>query len=120
MSSSTDESEIRETINHYAEGIRTANAENLKNAFHEMAILCGYLGDELVTAPIVGLYEWVDSNPAPETYSCAVLEIGITNRVAVAKVRETEPHAEWIDYFHLLKAGDKWSIVSKLWDAEAS
>jgi len=23
-----------------------------------------------------------------------------------------------IDYFHLLKVGGQWSIVSKLWDAE--
>jgi hypothetical protein len=23
-----------------------------------------------------------------------------------------------IDHFHLLKIGERWSIVSKLWDAE--
>jgi hypothetical protein len=26
-------------------------------------------------------------------------------------------HGPVIDYFHLLKVGDTWSIVSKLWDA---
>ena len=120
MSSATDESAIRETVNYYAEGMRTARVETLKQAFHTQAILCGYLGDELITAPIEGLYEWVEANPAPGTYDYAVLEIEIMNRVAAARVREREPHGSWIDYFHLLKVGDKWWIVSKLWDAEAT
>ena len=107
MSFTTDESEIRQTIDYYSDGMRTANVESLKNAFHDQAILCGYLGDELITAPIDGLYEWV-------------MEIVITNRVAAATIRETESHGDWIDYFHLLKVGDRWWIVSKLWDAAAT
>jgi hypothetical protein len=27
-------------------------------------------------------------------------------------------HGVVIDHFHLLKIGERWSIVSKLWDAE--
>ena len=27
-------------------------------------------------------------------------------------------HGVVIDHFHLLKVGERWSIVSKLWDAE--
>ena len=33
-------------------------------------------------------------------------------------IRETDLHGGVIDYLHLLKVGDDWSIVSKLWDAE--
>lgn len=119
MTPATDENQIRETINRYAEGMRTADVEILKHAFDRQAILCGYLGDEMITAPIEGLYDWVNSNSAPETYSCAILDIEITNRVAAAKIRETDSHGTVIDYFHLLKVSDKWWIVSKLWDAEA-
>lgn len=117
MNTSNDESGFRETINYYSEGMRTANVETLKKAFHEQAILCGYLG-EMIAAPIEGLYEWVGSNPAPDTYNCSLLDITITNRVAAASVRETDPHGDVIDYFHLLKVSDRWRIVSKLWDAE--
>ena len=119
MSSSTDESEIRKTINYYSEGMRTAKVEILKNAFHKQAILCGYLGDEMIAAPIEGLYDWVDSNPAPDNYKCSILDIEMTNRVAAATVRETDSHGDVIDYFHLLKVGDKWWIVSKVWDGES-
>lgn len=117
MNLSTEESGIRDAINHYGEGMRTANVEILKKAFHEVAILCGYLGDEMIAAPIEGLYDWVNSSPAPEGYELSILAIEITGRVASAKVRETDAHGDFIDYFHLLRDGERWWIVSKAWDA---
>ena len=118
MSASNDEDQIRETINNYSAGMKTADVETLKKAFHQLAILCGYLGDDLIAAPIQGLYDWVEATGLPEGYSCTVLGIEITGRVATAKLRETDTHGDVIDYFHLLKEGDRWSIVSKIWDAE--
>src|SRR4030095_14351793 len=107
MHSSTEETAIRNTINYYAEGMRTGSVETLKQGFHQQAILCGYLGDEIIAAPIEGLYDWVSSNPAPaangETFSCSILGIEITGRVATATVRESGHDADVIDYFHLLK-----------------
>ncbi len=115
---SSDDHGIREAIDHYARGMETANVETLREAFHDLAILCGYLGDELITAPIAGLYDWVGSNPPPEEFSFWILAIDITGRVAAAKARETDSHGTVVDHFHLLKEGDRWRIVSKLWDSE--
>jgi hypothetical protein len=42
----------------------------------------------------------------------------VTGRVASAKVRQHDAHGAVIDHFQLLKVGEHWSIVSKLWDAE--
>ena len=124
MNSSTEEIAIRETINYYAEGMRTGSVETLKQGFHQQAILCGYLGDEMIAAPIEGLYDWVNSNPAPvetgEIFSCSTLVIEVTGRVATATVRETGHEGDVIDYFHLLKDKNRWWIVSKLWDAESN
>jgi len=123
MDKPSDERGIREAIAFYAEGMRTGNSETMRQGFHEQAILCGYLGDEVMAAPIAALYDWVDANPAPaatgEPFSCEVLAIEVTNRVAAATVREIDHHGTVIDHFHLLKVGERWSIVSKLWDAEA-
>src|SRR5215471_12751543 len=109
MNSSAEENGIREAIDYYAEGMRTGNLEILKKGFHQQAILCGYLGDEKIAAPIEGLYDWVSSNPAPaetgEAFGCAILAIAITGRVASATVRETSHEGDVIDYFHLLKDG---------------
>ena len=122
MNGSSEENGIREAINYYVDGMRTGSVESLKKGFHQQAILCGYLGDEMIAAPIEGLYEWVDSNPAPSTtgevFDCSIFSIEITGRVAAAKVRENSHEGNVIDYFHLLKVGDRWWIVSKLWDAE--
>lgn len=122
MDAPSEERGIREAIGHYAEGMRNGHIDTLKEAFHEQAILCGYLGDELIAAPIVALYDWVGGNPAPavsgEPFNCEVLEIKITNRVATAAVRETDQHGAVIDHFHLLNVSERWWIVSKLWDAE--
>lgn len=78
MNYSIEENAIRETINHYAEGMRTHNVEILKQGFHSQAILCGYLGDEILAVPIEGLYEWVQSNPAPaetgEIFDCSICQ----------------------------------------------
>ncbi len=123
MNSSTEETAIRETITYYVEGMRTCNVEILKQGFHQQAILCGYLGDEMIAAPIEGLYDWVNSNPAPaktgEIFGCSILVIEVTGRVATATVRETGHEGTVIDYFHLLSDKNRWWIVSKLWDAES-
>jgi len=118
MSLSNEENRIRETINYYSEGMRTADVQVLKKAFHQLAILCGYIGDEMIAAPIQGLYDWVESNTVPEAYTCSVLGVEITGRAAAATVRETDLHGDVIDYFHLLKVGERWWVVSKVWDAE--
>ncbi len=122
MNNSSEENGIREAINYYAEGMRTGSVEILKKGFHQQAILCGYLGDEMIAASIEGLYDWVESNPAPaetgEAFGCAILAIEVTGRVAAATVRETSHEGDVIDYFHLLRDTDRWWIVSKLWDAE--
>ena len=122
MNMSSDENGIREAISYYAEGMRTGSVEILKEGFHQQAILCGYLGDEMIAAPIEGLYDWVNSNPAPaatgEVFGCSILAVEATGRVAAATVRETSHEGAVIDYFHLLKDRDRWWIVSKLWDVE--
>lgn len=122
MTTSLDEQGIREAITCYAEGMRTGDVETLKRGFHGQAILCGYLGDDLIAGPIAELYDWVAANPAPaatgDAFSCDTLAIDVTGRVATARVRERDHHGAVIDHFHLLKVGGQWSIVSKLWDAE--
>jgi len=122
MDTSLEEQAIREAIGYYAEGMRAGSAEVMKRGFHEQAILCGYLGDDLIAGPIAELYAWVESNPAPsatgDRFECQVVGVEVTGRVASATVRETDHHGTVIDHFHLLKVGDRWAIVSKLWDAE--
>jgi len=76
----------------------------------------------LKVLPAAFAVNWVAATPAPaatgDPFSCETLGIEMTGRVATARVRERDHHGVVIDHFHLLKVGDRWSIVSKLWDAE--
>ena len=68
--------------------------ETRKRGFHEQAIPCGELSDDLVAIPIAGLYDWVTANLAPaatvDPYPCETLGIEMTGRVATARVRESD------------------------------
>ena len=57
MDVSPEERAIRETVQHYVEGMRTHKVDGLKQGFHQQAILCGYLGDDMIAAPIQALYD---------------------------------------------------------------
>src|SRR6185295_12975427 len=122
MDKLTDDQGIRAAIGHYAEGMRTHNVNALKRGFHDQATLCGYLGDDVIAGPIAVLYDYVAANPSPDAagvpYACDILRIDVTRRAASVMVRE-DYHGVGIDYFHLIKIGDQWSIVGKLWDSEA-
>ena len=82
MTTSFDENGIREAIAFYAEGMRTGDVATLKRGFHEQALLCGYLGDDLIVGPIAELYGWVAANPARaatgDPFSCETLAIEMT------------------------------------------
>jgi hypothetical protein len=79
-------------------------------------------GDDLIAGPISELYNRVAANPAPaatgDPFSCETLGLEMTGRAATARARESDHSGVVIDPFHLLKVGERWSIVSKLWDAE--
>ena len=110
MTNSLDEQGIREAIASYVEGMRTGDVETLKRGFHEQAILCGYLGDDLIAGPIAALYDWVAANPAPaatgDPFSCETLGIEITGRVGTARVPESDHHGVVMGHFHLSKGGE--------------
>jgi len=45
---------INQAINFYIEGLREGSVETLKQAFHEQATMCGYLGETMMIMPIQG------------------------------------------------------------------
>ena len=83
---------IRQAINFYIEGLREGSVETLKEAFHTEATMCGYRGETLLVVPIQGLYDFVNSNPAPaktgEPFSASVAAIEVAGSVASAKITE--------------------------------
>ena len=118
MTISSDEVAIHRTIAQYSEGMRTGDVETLRKAFYEVAILCKNLGEEIIVAPIEELYDRVDANGTASDYSCSVLGIEITGRLAAARIRERDLYSEVIDDLHLAKVSNRWRIISKISDVK--
>jgi hypothetical protein len=115
---------IRQAINFYIEGLRVGSVETLKQAFHEQATMCGWLGEDLLIVPIQGLYDFVSSHDAPaksgEQFEASVAAIEVAGTVASAKI--TEKSYQGFDFttlFQLLKIEGRWWIVGKVFNVEA-
>lgn len=118
----TDEQGIRDTIDHYVEGLRTGDVETLKLGFHEQAVMSGYMGESVMVTPIQGLYDFVADTAPPvesgDSYRCEIQGISVTGNIATVEIREQKYLGyDFIDFFHLLKIDGRWWITSKLFQA---
>jgi len=85
--------------------IREARAASALN--HPNIITIHDIGEAKGTHFIA--YEFVDGRTLRDVARSAPLDAATAIDIGIEVV---------IDHFHLLKVGERWSIVSKLWDAE--
>lgn len=124
IATALEEDGIRQTINFYIEGLREGSVETLKEAFHEQATMCGYLGETMMTVPIQGLYDFVASHDAPaktgEPFSASVTAIEVAGSVASAGITEKSYQGfDFTTFFHLLKIDGRWWIVGKVFNVDS-
>lgn len=123
IGTSMAEDGIRQAVNYYIDGLREGSVEILKQAFHEQATMCGYLGEDLLVVPIEGLYDFVAAHPAPaqsgEPFSAEIVSLEVAGSVATAKIAEKSYQGfNFSTFFHLLKIEDRWWIVGKVFNVE--
>lgn len=106
---------IRQCIQHYIDGAKSARGDDMKPAFHNDATIFGYVGADLFAGPIQGLFDWNDKNdPSPELRA-EITKIEIVGTIATVRL-ETD---NWLGYrftdmFTLLKADGRWQIMNKV------
>jgi hypothetical protein len=125
MSSSPNEAEaaVKAVLDRYAEAVYQGDAETLKDIFHPVACMNGYLGDKLLLGgpepfladigghpPMAG-----DGTPFKAEFSA----IHVSGRTATATLHETGffGSGKFVNYFHLLYDGGEWKIVSKTFES---
>ena len=119
-----EEDGIRQAINFYIEGLRAGGVETLKEAFHEQATMCGWLGETLLVVPIEGLYDFVTSHDAPaesgEPFEASIETIEVYGTVASARIIEKSYQGfDFATLFHLLKIEGRWWIVGKVFNVDS-
>ncbi len=115
-----DDQAIRRTLQHYLNGAISGKSADLRPAFHEDAMLHGYLGPEYTAMPIAKFYEWHEANGPATNLSARVAGIDIEGTIATARLELDDwTGHRFTDMFTLLKHGGEWKIISKVFHLHA-
>ncbi len=106
---------ITRVIGHYIEGARTGSGAAMKPAFHDEATIYGYVGPDLVSGSIQGLYDWNDQNGPASTIQSRLTHVDVVGTAASVRV-DTDDWTghRFTDFFNLVKFDGQWKVVSKV------
>ncbi len=106
---------IAETLQHYIDGTRSGNGDDMKPAFHKDATIFGYAGADLFGGPIQQLFDWIDENGPAAELQVRVASIDLAGTVAIVRLELTNLNgARYTDMFTLLKVDGEWKIICKV------
>jgi Putative lumazine-binding len=106
---------ITETVQHYINGGKTGQTDEMKLAFHPEATIFGYIGPDLFAGPIQGLFDWNDQNGAATELDARFTSIDIVETIATVRLEiENWSGHRFTDMFTLLKVDDEWKIMNKV------
>ena len=119
-SNTQDVQQIQDTIQHYIDGAKSGNSNDMKPAFHEEATMFGYIGDDLITGSIQNLYDWNDQNGPAKDIKSEIANIEIEGTAASARVESDNwTGYKFTDFFTLLKIDGQWKIINKVFHLHA-
>lgn len=106
---------ITALIQHYVKGAMSGKGSEMKPAFHDEATWFGYVGTDLISGPIQGLFDWNDSNGPAKDLVTKISHIEVVGSVATARVEaDNWTGHRFTDFFNLLKINDDWKIMNKV------
>lgn len=115
-----DETDIKETIQHYIDGARSGKGNMMKPAFHEDATIFGYIGEDLFAGPIQNLFDWNDENGAATELEANIANIDIEGSIATVRLElDNWTGHKFTDMFTLLKTNGEWKVMNKVFHLHA-
>ena len=117
---SSDEAQVRQTVDAYLHGLKFNDVPSLKKAFYPEAKLLwvkrdGSLGQLTQEQWYKGFEASAGKEEAGEL---TIVAVDVTGNAASVKVREVYPTSIYTDYISLLKLGGEWKIVNKVYVAQ--
>lgn len=97
----------------YIESGRKGSSEDARNAFAPLATMSHIEGDSLITLPIQALYDYYEQTGKQEC-SYELAACSVAGDVAMVRIESEFGDARFTDIFSLLKQGEEWKIVSKI------
>lgn len=112
---SGDRDAIARTIDTYVSGGTSGKSDNMRPAFHEGATIYAYIGPDLFSGPIQGLFEWLDGNGPAADLKADIVNIDIEGSIATVRLElDNWTGHRFTDMFTLLKTDGDWKIISKV------
>ena len=113
--SSSVDNGIVAAVDLYIEGGRKGNSKITSKAFAQWATMSWSDNGKLTTVPIQALYEYVDKSGAQTVTHGDIKVCAKTDTTAVVSVDTQFGDAKYTDMFSLVRNGDEWKIVAKIY-----
>ena len=116
----SEEAGVRKALEHYLKGHATGDSMEFKQAFHPESKLFWMRDGKFHQRTSANYISGARGKPADDEAQRKrrIDFIDITGNTAVAKITLDYPDALLTDYMSLLKVGDEWKIVNKIFHAE--
>ncbi|HWV48902.1 MAG TPA: nuclear transport factor 2 family protein [Microbacterium sp.] len=121
--SEQDATAVEQAVKNYVDGVKASDAQAVKDAFRDDAVMWGYLGPDVTVLPAAGFADQVVATapPADENYTSTIHSIAITGDIATAILDERGYlGADFRNHFGLLRVDGEWKIASKVFTTVAS
>lgn len=105
---------IKKALNAYIEAALKGNSEIAKAVFTETATISFNENGSLISSPIQALYDYYDQT-GPHHAEYEITAAQVAENVAIVSIDSKFGDVSFDDMFTLVKDGDKWKIVSKVY-----
>jgi len=111
-----EETSVRATLEAYLHGLKFNDVESFRKAFYpEAKLFFVRKNGDLGQLTQEQWYKGFAANAGKEEQGeLRIATVDITGKAASVKVIETYPDSTYTDYVSLLKLGDEWKIVNKV------
>ncbi len=110
--------EIHDVLNRYFDAIYRGDVPQLKATFHPQALLFGEVNGQPYLKPLADYLNAVENRKSPkesgESFRMKTLEMEVLANIAYAKTHCPMLGFNYFDYLALVRQGNQWLIVNKL------
>lgn len=105
---------IRKALDLYTEAAIKGDSKIAEPAFAKTATMSFAQNDTLVSVPIQALFDYYNTEcPQPASYEISVCDVA--DDAAIVKIDSKFGDTRFADMFTLVKDGDDWKIISKIY-----
>ncbi|MEW6128062.1 MAG: nuclear transport factor 2 family protein [Acidobacteriota bacterium] len=110
----------RVPLENYLKGHATGQGDYIRKAFHPDARLQWFRDGKYQTRSLEDFIAGFKGEPAPDESQRKrrIESLDIAGNAGTAKIVLDYPSVKFVDYMSLLKIGDEWKIVNKIFYAE--